>query len=121
MAKQIGKSVKRPGIGGTIAKIAFGVIVLGVSGSDPGESDPVAFLTMCLAIGLALIAWGVLPWLAWHREKKARRQETERKRAEAARLREEKKTAEENKLRVCPNCGATGRGLSCEYCGSVLP
>lgn len=120
MAQQMKMAPKRPGIGGTIAKIAFGVIVLGISGSDPGRSDPVAFITMCLAIGLALIAWGVLPWLVWHREEKARRQETERKRAEAARLRAEKKAAEENKLRVCPNCGATGRGLSCEYCGSVL-
>ena len=121
MAKQTRKTVKRPGIGGTIAKIAFGVIVLGVSGADHGGSDPVAYITMCLAIGLALIAWGLLPWLAWHREEKARRQETERKRAEAARFRAEKKAAEEDQLRVCPNCGATGRGLSCEYCGSVLP
>lgn len=121
MAKQTDKPIRRPGIGGTIAKIAFGVIFLAISGSDPGQSDPTLFIVMCLTIGLALIAWGVLPWLRFRSEEKRQRLEAERQREEAARLRAERKAAEQNRIRVCPNCGASGRGLTCEYCGSVLP
>lgn len=120
MAKQTEKKPAKPGIGATIAKIAFGVMFLGVSFSDPGETDRTAFLVVGLAIGLALIAWGILPWLRAAKEEKQLRLETERRREEA-RLRAERKAEKENEVRICPNCGATSRGKVCEYCGSKLP
>ena len=121
MAKQKDKTIRRPSIGGTVAKIAVGVIFMAVSGSDPGESNPTAYIIVCLTIGLALIAWGLLPWLRFRKEEKRRLLEEERQREEAARLRAEQKAEKDNRVRICPNCGASGRGLTCEYCGSVLP
>ena len=121
MAKQTGKTNRRPGIGGTVAMIALGVIFMAISGSDPGESDPRLFVILCLTVGLALIAWGLLPWLRFRKEENRQLLEEERQREEAARLRAEQKAEKENRVRVCPNCGAPGRGLTCEYCGSVLP
>ena len=112
---------KKPSVGGTIAKIAFGVMFIGVCFGDSGNSDPVAFLVVGLTFGLAMIAWGLLPWLRIRKEEKRLRLEEERQREEKARLRAEQKAEKENAVRVCPNCGATGRGLVCEYCGSVLP
>ena len=121
MAAKRNSGPRRPGIGATVAKIVVGLIFLGISGSDPGGSDPAAFITMCLSIGLGLIAWGVLPWLRYRKDEKLRRTEAEQKRAEMARRKAEKKAAEENRVRICPHCGAPGRGLTCEYCGSPLP
>ena len=115
------KTVKRPSIGGTIAKAAFGVIFMSVSGSDPGESDPIGFVVMCLTIGLALIAWALLPWLAFRREEKRRAAQEEERRREERQRRAEEKAERENAIKTCPNCGATGRGKVCEYCGSRLP
>ncbi|MBR0354893.1 MAG: hypothetical protein IJK35_05945 [Oscillospiraceae bacterium] len=112
---------KRPSVGGTIAKIAFGIMFIGVSGGDPGESDRISFIVVSITVGLALIAWGLLPWLRVWREEKRRRLAEERQREEAARLRAERKAEKENEPKVCPNCGAPGRGRVCEYCGSVLP
>ena len=111
---------KRPSVGGAIAKIAFGVMFIGVSFGDPGEADRASFLVVSLALGLAMIAWGLLPWLRIWKEEKRLRLEEERRRAEAERLRAEQKAERENAVRVCPNCGATSRGRICEYCGSPL-
>ena len=121
MAKQTDKKPRRPSIGGTVAKLAVGVIFMAISGSDPGQSDPTVFVIMCLAIGLALIAWGLLPWLHFRKEEKRLTAEKEERRREEARIRAEEKAERENAPKVCPNCGAPGRGLTCEYCGSVLP
>jgi hypothetical protein len=112
---------KRPSVGGAIAKIAFGVMFIGVSFGAPGEADRASFLVVSLALGLAMIAWGLLPWLRIWREEKRRRLAEERQRAEAARLRAERKAEKENEPKICPNCGAPGRGRVCEYCGSALP
>ena len=112
---------RKPSIGWTIAKIAFGVMFIGVCFGDSGDSDPIAFLAVGLSFGLAMIAWGLIPWIRiWKEEKRLRLQE-ERQREEAALLRAEQKAEKENAVKVCPNCGATGRGRVCEYCGSKLP
>lgn len=119
--RQTAPAPKRPRIGGTVAKIAFGVIFVIISFGDAGSSDPGTFLAVGLTIGLALIAWGLLPWLRVWKEEKRQRLEAERRREETVRIRAERKAEKENVPRICPNCGAPGRGLSCEYCGSVLP
>jgi hypothetical protein len=87
---------------------------IGVTFGDAGESDPVAFLVVGLALGLAFVAWGLIPWLRIIKEEKRQREEAER-------LRAEQKAAKENEWKLCPNCGATSRGAVCEYCGSRLP
>lgn len=89
--------------GAMIAKIAIGLMFFFVSfGMEDASS-----VVIGLVIGLALIAWGLLPWLLPRlKEKKA-----EAAAAEAA--------AKEAKL--CPYCGAPTKGDTCEYCGSPLP
>ena len=89
--------------GAMIAKIAVGLMFIFVSFGMEDASGVV----IGLVIGLALIAWGLLPWLLPRlKEKKA-----ETAAAEAA--------AKEAK--VCPYCGAPTKGDTCEYCGSPLP
>ena len=122
MAKQTeSNNIRRPSTGGTIAKLVFGVILAGTSFGDPGDSDPVYFLVVGLAIGLGLIAWALLPWLSVRKqEKRLAAQEEERKR-ELARIRAEEKAERESEIKICPACGATSRGKVCEYCGTKLP
>lgn len=115
------RKAKKPSVGAAIAKIAFGVMFIGVCFGEPKESDPVSYLVVGLALGLALIAWGLIPWLRVWKEEKRLRLEEERQKEESERLRAERKAEKENELRTCPNCGATGRGSVCEYCGSKLP
>ena len=105
---------KRPSLGWTIVKVALGVMFIGVTFGDAGEADPAAFIVVGLAIGLGLIAWGLIPWLRIMKEEK-------RKREEAERLRAEQKAEKDRAWKLCPNCGATSRGQVCEYCGSRLP
>ena len=111
---------KKPSVGWMIAKIALGVMFIGVSFGDPGESDGAAYLVVGLALGLALIAWGLIPWLRFRKEEKRREEEKDRQRAEEVRRREEEREARENRVYVCPGCGATGKGKVCEYCGTKL-
>ena len=81
-----------------IIKIVFGVlIVLGAFGQETFWQGLIAFLAGC-----ALVAWGVVPY---YLEKKTIR-EIERKEA--------------RRKKICPYCGATTRGHTCEYCGSDL-
>ena len=104
--------------GAMIAKIAFGALFV-ISGlttdwrGDDYTADPIGSMLLSIVIGLALIAWGVVPW--WkakrQREEDAARAEAERKAAEARRL---------NAPKLCPACGATTRGECCEYCGTPL-
>ena len=102
-------------IGTTIAKIAFGAIFFAVGAiPDPELSD--GGHAMGIIIGLALIAWGVLPYIIAWREMK----EDERnfQKAEEARRAEQERLA--NVPKKCPNCGATTHGTACEYCGAPL-
>ena len=122
MAKQTeNKGIRRPSIGGTVAKLIFGVIFVGSIFGDPGESDPVFFVVMGLAFGLGLIAWALLPWIAVRRQEKRLAAQEEERRREQARRRAEVKAERENAVKTCPACGAPSRGSVCEYCGSRLP
>lgn len=118
MTKQANSSgPRRPSIGGTIAKIVFGVMFIALSFSEPQRSDPVTYVVTSLAIGFGLIAWGLLPWLRFRKEEKRLAAEKE----EQARLRYEQRAEKDNAVKLCPACGATSRGKVCEYCGSKLP
>ena len=55
-----------------------------------------------LILAAALIAWGLVPYFT------AKKKQEELRRKEARRK------------KVCPACGATTRGDTCEYCGSDL-
>ena len=115
-------------IGGTITKIVVGLLFIIVSFS----MDGVAAVLTGLLIGLGLIAWAVLPFVFAKREQKAAQEEaqiaawTKREEArmkekhaeEQARLKQERAL---QKPRLCPCCGATTKGASCEYCGRPLP
>ena len=122
MAKQTdNNSIRRPSLGGTIAKIVFGLIFTGTIFGDPGESDPVLYVVMGLSIGFGLIAWALLPWLSFRRQEKRLAAQEEERRKEQARLRAKEKAERENVVKICPACGATSRGKVCEYCGTKLP
>ena len=102
-------------IGGTIAKIAFGAIFFAV-GALPDPELSSGGHAMGIIIGLALIAWGVLPYiLAWREMKE---DERDFQKAEELRRAEQERLAHAPKK--CPNCGATTHGAACEYCGAPL-
>ena len=102
-------SRKKQGHGAMIAKIAVGVIFI-ISAFMTGT---VGATLVGIILGLALIAWGLLPWLLPRlNEKKAAAA------AEAARAAEAERIANEPK--VCPACGAHTKGNVCEYCGEPL-
>ena len=107
----------RQSTGAMIAKIAVGALFL-ISGvttdwHSPEYSEPVGAMIFSLIIGLALIAWGLVPWLL---AKKKLRDAAAK--AEAQRQAEEYRRLNEPKL--CPACGATTKGTRCEYCGTAL-
>ncbi|MBE6473487.1 MAG: hypothetical protein E7Z99_07975 [Coriobacteriaceae bacterium] len=102
-------------IGGTIAKIAFGLMFLVIGILPDPELDAGAH-AVGVILGLALIAWGVVPYVIGWRE--AKEDEKERAEAEARRLAEEERIA--HAPHKCPNCGATAHGAECEYCGAPL-
>ena len=107
----------RQSMGAMIAKIAFGVlfVVTGITTNwaEKGESDPLATALISVVFGLALIAWGFLPWLQAKkkREAAAAKEEAARKEAEYIRM---------NAPKLCPACGAATKGERCEYCGTPL-
>lgn len=105
----------RQSTGAMIAKIAVGALFL-ISGltTDWHEyGEDLGPMLISILIGLALIAWGVVPWLTAKkkREAAAANAEAARQAAEQRRL---------NEPKVCPACGATTKGLRCEYCGTPL-
>ncbi len=109
----------RQSTGAMVAKIAVGALFV-VSGlttdwaKEATTSDPLGTAVISIVIGLALIAWGLLPYLS---AKKKRAQAA----AEAA---AEKAAAEQRTLNapwVCSACGASTKGLVCEYCGTPKP
>ena len=92
--------------GAMIAKIAVGVICI-VSAFGTGTSGATL---VGIVVGLALIAWGLLPWWKVKKAEKA---------AAAAAAAEARAKIEEKK--ICPACGALSSGEICEYCGTPLP
>ena len=104
--------------GAMIAKIVVGALFL-ISGittnwSEAADtSDPVGTMIFSILVGLALIAWGLIPWLTAKKKREAAavKAEAERRAAEERRL---------NEPKLCPACGATTKGLQCEYCGRPL-
>ena len=101
---------RNPSVGGTIAKAFFALMFLIVAFDmeETGET------LMAVVIGLALLAWAVLPWLRRKRaEQQAAREWEADRRAVTAALRRER-----NAPWTCESCGATTKGDRCEYCGS---
>ena len=105
----------RQSMGAMIAKIAVGALFLisGITTDWQENGGGTGSMLISLLFGIALIAWGVVPWLT---AKKKR--ETAAANAEAARLAAEQRRL--NEPRICPACGATTKGTCCEYCGTPL-
>lgn len=99
----------RQSSGAMIVKIAVGVLFI-IAAFSTGS---VGGTLTGIVVGLALIAWGLLPW--W-KVKKAEKDEADRIRA----AQEAEAFARANEPKVCPACGAKTKGEKCEYCGSPL-
>ena len=110
------RQLKRPSVGGSIAKIAFGALFLAVSFQKPEDGDWLTTFLVSVVVGLALIAWGLLPWLQLRKEEKKQRDMLDQLQRDQSRQRQEKLA----RPKVCPGCGATSGGLVCEYCGTKL-
>lgn len=96
--------------GAMVAKIAIGVICVIACLSGPME---IGARLLGIIVGLALIAWGLLPWLLPRlKERKQTEAAAAAAQAEAERL--------ANLPKVCPACGAQTKGDRCEYCGTPL-
>ena len=95
--------------GAMIAKIVIGAIFI-ISAFTTGSVGPTI---LGIVIGLALIAWGVLPW---YLPKKAAADAEKKAAAEAVAAEEQRL----NKPKICPACGAKTKGDECEYCGAPL-
>ncbi len=104
--------------GAMIAKFVFGVLFL-ISGvttnwSEQSDvSDPLGPLLMSIILGLALIAWGLIPLLSAKKKLAAAE-------AQARAAREAEEYRRMNAPKVCRACGATTKGIVCEYCGTPL-
>lgn len=106
------KAVERQAATGTrqsktamIIKIAVGALFILCSPSMSGVAETL----LALAVGAALIAWGLIPYFRGKKELKRRE--------------EEKAAADRyvaNLPRTCPRCGANTKGDVCEFCGSPL-
>lgn len=68
------------------------------------STSVIAFL-----IGLAFLAWILIPFLKQRRIKAEEKETVEQIRKDI-----------ESKVKVCPHCGAHTKGSVCEYCGSPL-
>ena len=102
---------------GMVLKILFGVLFFSISMSPAeGTEWDISYFLVCVVLGAALIAWGVIPWLKARREQKHLIEQD----AEAAAAETRRRRAEHEAPVVCPGCGATGTGLVCEYCGTRL-
>ena len=105
-------------IGKMIAKIAAGLFIIAsmFSGND------VQFSTVAvgLVVGLALIAWAIVPYLAEKKREKAMQDRLAATEEKRRRELEAQLKAEAEKPKYCSKCGATTKGKVCEYCGSPL-
>ena len=108
-------NIKKQKPGAMIAKIAVGVLFICV-GLFGGDMDFGARI-VGVVLGLALLAWGLWPFLqakkALDEAKQRQQDEIERQAAEEA--------AELAKPWTCPSCGAKTKGTACEYCGAEKP
>ena len=71
----------RQSIGAMIAKIAFGLIFIGVTFDDSGEPLSFGGRVVGLCIGGALLAWGLVPFLMARKKRKAAEEEKAAERA----------------------------------------
>ena len=72
--------IKKPTTGGTIAKIAIGLIFIAVpyTKTETGKAQELSVIVMGLIIGLALIAWALIPYLkyrSWLKKDEQRRED----------------------------------------------
>ena len=94
--------------GAMIAKIVIGGLFVTAGFCSPEGGWTIGYFLTALLIGGGLIAWGLYP--SW---KKYRAMKT---------IEEQQQVAAEmeyNKVKHCCNCGATGTGNVCEYCGTA--
>ena len=119
--------------GAMIAKIVFGALFL-ISGittdwvNESDVSDPVGTMLFSIVLGLALIAWGVVPWLRAKKKREAAQAELAAEKAELAAENAERKAQQQAALErernapwTCNACGANTKGECCEYCGTPRP
>ena len=90
-------------------KIIFGVLFVAAGFSSPSEGWSFGYFLTALAIGGALLAWGLVPYVKAKKAEKMKEEE----------LREIDEFLA-NAPRTCPHCGARTKGNFCEYCGSPL-
>lgn len=95
----------RQSMGAMIAKIAIGALFV----VSAFRTDSASSVLVGIIIGLALIAWGVLPWLKVRQAKSAADREIIDQEAAAS-----------AELKMCQHCGAVSSGDTCEYCGMPL-
>ena len=105
----------RPSLTGTaVTKLIFGGIFLAF-----GISELLSDLSSALfgiAIGLPLVLWALTPWFSYSKASKEYAEKENRVSQEKIRIRKEK----DDTPRICPGCGATTHGKTCEYCGTKL-
>lgn len=94
-----------PSIPEMLFKIIIGTIIFSIIFEAESLGDALIFT----ALGGAIVAWGLLPYIM---AKKKERQIRSLIPAAAV--------AEANTEKTCPYCGATSKGDRCEYCGSPL-
>ena len=99
-------------------KVTVGLIFIAAMFGDD-EAEIGTIVTGCV-IGLALIAWGIIPFVLEKKEQKKAEEKLaaieEKRRLEL----EAQMKAEAEKPKYCSKCGASTKGSVCEYCGSPL-
>ena len=106
---------KKPKTGVMIAKIAAGLLFIYVGIAPDPEFDAGA-RGVSIIIGLAFVAWALVPYFSWKKRRQEVLEEIEKQEQEI----KEMKAMLRNKPRKCPFCGANTKGSVCEYCGSLM-
>ncbi|MBE6993593.1 MAG: hypothetical protein E7423_02980 [Ruminococcaceae bacterium] len=118
----------RQSTGMMILKIVIGLVMIAAAADMDIETDW-AGMFVGFILGFGMVWWGLAPKLRAkkHKAELERADEIafqrEQAAAERADIHEEKRRQWEaylNKPRVCPACGATTKGMVCEYCGTSL-
>ena len=105
---------------GNALRIVFGVLFILSAITSAADGDGSGTWLTCLVIGLGLLIWQFWPQLkALFMRKQLKeallKQQQEYDAREAERLAREKA-----RRKICPHCGATTAGFTCEYCGMPL-